>query len=223
MTSLATFVDRYTMRHVRVLPHPIERVWDAITDDKQVSAWMDFQCTFDVREGGRCIWGPPDGAYFETTIGRLEPMTLIEHVGGDTHPAGGYMRFELKPHPDGCRFEFTQHFVPGQDWESYPDDLGGDIPGGPGTPWRPGFVGGFHSGFDALEKVLDRRPPHEAWEPSDQLFGRLVDAWLEQKVHNKELSEDVARRYGRELRSTARWNDLNEIYRTHIRDTIPAE
>ena len=220
--NLATFVDRYTMRHVRVYPHPIDRVWEAITDDEQVGAWMGFPVTFDVREGGRCVWGSPDGPYFETKIEQLEPKTLIEHVGANEHPTGGYMRFELTPHPDGCRFDFTQYFQPGQTWESYPDDLGGDLPGGIDTPWRPGFVGGFHSAFDGLGRVLDGLDPLDGYVPADQLFGRLVDHWAARKVNEGELSRQVADRYAKELREAACWNDLNEVYRKHIRDTIPA-
>lgn len=110
MTSLATFVDRYTMRHVRIYPHPVERLWEAITDDEQVGKWMGSPITFDLRVGG--ILGVA---------------------------------------------------------------------------------------------------------PRDELFGRLVDEWLKQKVTNGELPQDLANRYGRELRGVAQWNDLNEIYRNTSR------
>ena len=36
---------------------------------------------------------------------------------------------------------FVQHFTPGVVHAETPDDLGGDLPGGPDTPWKPGFVG----------------------------------------------------------------------------------
>ena len=222
MTSLATFIDRHTMRHTRVYPHPVDRVWDAITDEEQVSKWMGFEVHFPKLEvGGRCIWGPEDGEYFQTEISRLEPKTLIEHAGANTHPTGGYIRFELSPHDDGCRFDFTQHFAPGGTHEEVPDDLGGDLPGGPETPWRPGFVGGFHDAFDGLGQVLDGKDP--ATVPGDPRFRALVDEWLKRGVRQHEFTGEVADRYRRQLYGVSRWNELNEIYRDHIRKTIPSE
>jgi uncharacterized protein YndB with AHSA1/START domain len=220
--NLATFIDRYTMRHVRIYPHPVERVWDAITDSASISAWMGFPVTLELRLGGRCDWGP-GGMYFRTEIIRLEPTALIEHGSPeDPYEDRGYMRFELSPHPDGCRLEFTQHFPRQFRHGAVEGDLGGDLPGGPDTPWRPGFVGGFHAAFDALANVLDNRDPNADSRPADELFGRLVDAWLEQKVAHGEIGSDHALRYAGELRGIACWNELNETYRRHIRDTIPA-
>jgi uncharacterized protein YndB with AHSA1/START domain len=223
VTNLATFVDRYTMKHVRVYPHPTERVWEAITDPKHVSTWLGFPVTFELRVGGRCIWGVPPNAYFETEIARLEPTNLVEHTAPNDYPTGGFMRFELRPHADGCRFEFTQHFVPGTMWDEVLDDLGGDLPGGPDTPWRPGFVGGWHQFFDMLGNHLDGRAADEGFEPADPLFGPIIDNWIGQKVAIGELAKDVGERYARELRAAAQWNDFNEIYRKHIRETIPSE
>jgi hypothetical protein len=177
---------------------------------------MGFEVHFpDLREGATCIWGPVDDPYFTTEIVRFEPKTVIEHRG---------MLFELSAHPDGCKFEFTQSFEPGDTYEEWLHDLGGDLPGGLDTPWRPGFVGGFHSAFDGLGAILDGKPATDAdAPPSDPLFGPIVDEWLKQKVRQGQFSKEDADRYGRELRGVAAWNDLNVVYRKHIRDTIPAE
>jgi uncharacterized protein YndB with AHSA1/START domain len=214
MTSLATFVDRYTMKHVRIYPHPMERVWEAITNDERVSKWMGFEVHFpDLRVGATCTWGPLDEPYFTTEIIAFDPKTLIEHAG---------MRFELSPHPDGTKFEFTQSFPRGQTNEEWPDDLGGDLPGGLDTPWRPGFVGGFHASFDSLGRLLDGEDPDTA-EPSDPIFGAIVDEWARQRVQQKHITQEQADLFRRQLRGVAQWNELNEIYRKHIRETIPLE
>lgn len=221
MKDLATFTDRYTMRYVRTYPHPVDRVWEAITDDEQVTRWMGFPVRFDLRVGGRCRWGA-DASYFSTEIRRLEPKTLIEH--GHSPQDEGYMRFELHEHEDGCRLDFTHHFDPAErPWEEWPHDLGGDLPGGPDTPWRPGFVGGFHNALDRLGNLLDGHDPSRGERPKDELFGRIVDEWAKQSVEQRRMSRDDAERYARELRGVAYWNDLNEIYREHIRETIPPE
>ena len=211
--NLATFVDRYTMKHVRIYPHPIDRVWDAITDDEQVSTWMGFEVHFpDLHVGATCTWGPLDGPYFTTEIVAIDPKTLIEHRG---------MRFELSEHPDGTKFVFTQSFPRGETYEEWPDDLGGDLPGGLDTPWRPGFVGGFHSSFDGLGDVLDGREPDA--EPDDRTFVAIVDEWAKQRVRQGEFTQVEGNLYRRQLRSVAQWNELNEVYRKHIRETIPAQ
>lgn len=38
--DLARFDDRWTMRHTRTYPHPIERVWAAITSDDHLNRWL---------------------------------------------------------------------------------------------------------------------------------------------------------------------------------------
>ena len=221
--NLATFVDRYTMRHVRVFPHPIERVWRAITDDTEFSQWFGFDVTFDMRVGGKCVWGTKQH-YFDTEISRFEPITLVEHIApGDMSPDRGYMRFELQPTGDGCRFDFTQRFEPGLPQQYEEDRLGAELPGGPDTPWRPGFVGGFHTAWDNLSNYLNGLPIDAGREPRDELFGRLVDEWLWRKRLEGEFTPDQCERYAKELRGVAAWNDLNEIYKEHIRDTIPAD
>lgn len=219
--NLATFEDRYTMRHIRIYPHPVERVWRAITDDKEFSQWFGFQCRFDMQPGGNCIWGP-DGSYFETKIGRLEPPTLVEHLApGETDLDRWGLRFRLEEHEAGCHFEFTQRFEPGMEVGYESDRLGADLPGGPDTPWRPGFVGGFHSAWDNLGNYLDGAPLERGQESKNTYFGQLVDEWLWQKVVEGEFSQESADGYARQLRAVAYWDELNEIYRKHIRETIP--
>jgi uncharacterized protein YndB with AHSA1/START domain len=219
--NLATFVDRYTMKHLRIYPHPVDRVWRALTDDREFSTWFGFECTFDMRPGGRCQWGPA-AHYFETTIGRLEPKTLIEHLGaGETDIERWGMRFRLTPVDEGTRFEFTQRFDPNADTGYEEDRLGADLPGGPDTPWRPGFVGGFHGAWDNLANFLDGAPLDRGQESTNTYFAQLVDEWLWRKVVEGEFTQDAADRYAAELRGVAYWDEMNEVYRRHIRETIP--
>ena len=94
-------------------------------------------------------------------------------------------------------------------------------PGGPDTPWRPGFVGGFHGAFDSLANYLDGRPLDDGQAPKNEYFGRLVDEWLWRKVGDGTFTQDEADRYASELRNVIYWDEMNEVYRAHIRKTIP--
>ena len=39
-TGLARFIDRFTMEHVRFYPHPVERVWRALTVSELSAKWF---------------------------------------------------------------------------------------------------------------------------------------------------------------------------------------
>jgi hypothetical protein len=49
--ELARFIDRFTVQYVRVFPHPIERVWRALTDPAELALWC-MPATIDLRVGG---------------------------------------------------------------------------------------------------------------------------------------------------------------------------
>ena len=215
--ELARFLDRWTMEHVRVFPHPVERVWRAITQPDLVEAWFG-PVEFDLRVGGHARFGRADAPWWTSTITRLEPERLIEFSGAMPAPSAGFIRYELTPVPEGCRLVFTQRFEPRDHFDAVPSDLGGDLPAGEGTPWMPGFVGGWHDFLDRLGRTLDGKV---ATEPISSLFARLVDHALARLVAEKDLSSELAGEMRDMFASTERWNDLNEVYRRHIRDTIP--
>jgi uncharacterized protein YndB with AHSA1/START domain len=156
-TNLATFDDRWTMRHTRTYPHPIERVWEAITSTEHLNRWLLPTATVEPIEGGRCTFtwgGPPDDPQVGV-VRSVEPPTLIVY-DLDT----SYLRFELASVAGGTRLTFVHGFTPGahlepQGWE------GGDQPGGEDCPWRPGFSQGFHVMLDALGILLDGPPTDE--------------------------------------------------------------
>jgi hypothetical protein len=51
--DLARFIDRYMMEFVRIYPHPIERVWKAITDPAELAQWFIAPSPWELRTGGR--------------------------------------------------------------------------------------------------------------------------------------------------------------------------
>ena len=155
--QLAQFVDRYTMVHEWWYPHPAERVWRALTEPQHLDVWFMHPEVWELRVGGDYAFPTRDGTplshQLAGTFARVEPTSVLELAGVD----GAYLRYELTPDGDGTRMRFTQHFTPG-DFAAFPDE-GGDLPGGPGTPWMPVFVGGWHDFFEGLYRYLDRGAP----------------------------------------------------------------
>jgi len=77
--ELATFVDRYTMRHQRTYPHPIERVWEAVTTAEHLDAWMLPVCQVEARLGGSWsfTFADPDGVAMEGVIVEFDPPRVV--------------------------------------------------------------------------------------------------------------------------------------------------
>ena len=151
--ELARFIDRWTIEYVRTYPHPIERVWRAITDPQEISAWF-WPARFDFRVGGSFAFGPDDTdlcGVFET----IEPPRYVRFKG--PFPAEnpeGYFQFTLEAVTAGTRVRFLQHFTPGivphPEWGADPLDH----PAAAVNPWRAGTLTGWHLALDALGRLL---------------------------------------------------------------------
>jgi uncharacterized protein YndB with AHSA1/START domain len=194
--QLARFVDRNTLVYDRRYEHPIERVWEAVTTAEHLEAWMLPETRIDARLGGACAfgWGGPVDAEGAShgTVSVFEPMTAVQLTFVD----GSFMRFDLRPvGSTATELAFTHHFLPatGREVEDHP---GGDLPAGPDTAWRPGFVAGFHEMLDQLGGFLAGE-----WSLADNLEGL--------KAFEADPAGDAAHQH---------WV---EIYRTHIRDSCP--
>jgi uncharacterized protein YndB with AHSA1/START domain len=151
------FIDRWTIEYVRVYPHPIERVWRAITDPNEISIWF-WSATFDLRIGGQFAFGPDDSdlrGVFEA----IEPPRFVRFKGpSPMQNPDGYFQFTLDPVRARSRFAtrmtFVQHFTPGivphPEWGADPVDH----PAAAVNPWRAGTLTGWHLAFDALGRRL---------------------------------------------------------------------
>ena len=72
--------DRATLRYQIRLAHPLESVWAAITDPKQLSSWYITEATIDGRQGGTVDFVSGAGNLHAT--GRIlawEPPHLLEY------------------------------------------------------------------------------------------------------------------------------------------------
>lgn len=114
MTSdgvLETRDGQKVLRFVRRFPHPIDRVWAALTEPEELIGWL-AAAEVDL-DGGRIVlhWQNEGGPTMECTITQLSPPTLLEYEG-DPH---GRLRWELHPDGDGTLLRFTATGF-------YPDD-----------------------------------------------------------------------------------------------------
>lgn len=177
--ELCTFIDRFTVQYVRVFPHPVERVWRALTDPAELGVWC-MPTTIDLRVGGAYAfqgeaWGQ---------ILALDPPRLIrlgkKGVGVPGATDDNWMQYELEPVPGGTRMRFVEHWQDGPDYRAWsiqkfgedPAEADRNRPGGPFSPFHPGTLGGWHSMFDDLRDVLDSAP-----RGSGKSYAELVDIY----------------------------------------------
>jgi len=161
-SPLATFSDRHTLVYERTYPHDIDLVWDAVSTAEHLDVWMLPESRVERRVGGACAFGwggsADDPAASRGTVTIFEPPTTIEYTFEDDSSVkggGSFMRFDLSPDGESStRLLFTLRFVP-----AHGDDVdhpyeGGDLPAGPNSAWRPGFLAGYHEMLDDLRGYL---------------------------------------------------------------------
>jgi uncharacterized protein YndB with AHSA1/START domain len=219
-TESVRFIDRWTIEYVRIYPHPIERVWRAITDPKEFGIWF-IPGSIELSAGGAYRFGG-DNPDFAGHIVAIDPPHLIR-FGGAARPIeggeNGWFQYQLSEVEGGTRTVFMQYFPPDLDYTQSPDEyLGGDLPVA-GAPWKPGVVGGWHDIFDGLRDHLDAIPIGSRLPPST--FGAIARYWAQEQRRSGEFTSEQAERYARQLRVYEHYNELNTFYRAYIRDNCP--
>jgi uncharacterized protein YndB with AHSA1/START domain len=98
---------RALLRFERVLPHPPERVWSALTAQEELYGWHPTPFELEPAVGGAIRFdagghGPemPDGEVLE-----YDPPRTLAHTWGEDR-----LRWELEPHTQGCRLVLTHRF-----------------------------------------------------------------------------------------------------------------
>jgi uncharacterized protein YndB with AHSA1/START domain len=103
---------RSALRFERLLPHPPERVWSALTSPRELASWhpTPFALHWDAGEpgrGGRVAFDPPahvpkipDGRVLE-----YDPPRLLAYTWWEDE-----LRWELEPRGGGCLLTLTHTF-----------------------------------------------------------------------------------------------------------------
>lgn len=104
-------LDKETVvRFERLLPGPIERVWDFLTISEHLTGWIG-EGSIEPREGGAVNIGE---GHIRGTVTRWKPPHLLTYTwnvfnpGDDESPyPETYVTFELKDHSDGVLLILT--------------------------------------------------------------------------------------------------------------------
>jgi uncharacterized protein YndB with AHSA1/START domain len=88
----------------RVYPHPLERVWAAISEPAELAHWFPSNVSIEAREGGKVEFsGDPHMDDKPGTVLRYDPPRHLAFTWG-----GDELRLDLEPADDGgCRFTLT--------------------------------------------------------------------------------------------------------------------
>ena len=99
------------VRFERRYPHPVARVWRAVTEPDQLAHWFPTTVEVDLREGGEMTFTFPGGEMepMEGSVTVLDPPRRFAFLWGEEE-----LRIELEPDGDGCRLRFT-HLISSRD------------------------------------------------------------------------------------------------------------
>ena len=168
------------VRFLRRLPHPVDRVWAALTDPAELRRWWG-DADLDLADGGRFAlrWSNTDEdgnvATLDGAITKLDPPRLLEisaawgSSGSDDPGVPTTLTWELDPDGDHTVLRFTNTVTP---------PTGGPTPGDPTegpTAADTRTAAGWHMHLDALATILsggevDLAHPEPLYEPIHQAY-----------------------------------------------------
>jgi uncharacterized protein YndB with AHSA1/START domain len=145
--TLETVDGRAALRFERRLAHPVETVWQAVTQPAELAHWFPAEVTVDLRVGGAMTFDQGEGEPTGGEVTELDPPRVLAFLWGEDQ-----LRVELEPDDRGCVLRFTH--VIGDERRAARD------------------AAGWHVCLDALERRLAGEPPagpHSGlgspWEP----------------------------------------------------------
>jgi uncharacterized protein YndB with AHSA1/START domain len=134
----------------RVFRHPIQDVWDAITDPKQVEIWFMAKVRREGRVGGRLVMEHPNATRATGKVVQWDPPHVYEYEWnlppGPSRPEGeaSLVRWELSASEEGTLLVMTHRRL--------------------SRPAADIFARGFVTFLDRLSAHLDGRPlPDPPW------------------------------------------------------------
>jgi uncharacterized protein YndB with AHSA1/START domain len=166
---------RPTLRFERVLAHPPERVWRALTDTDEMFAWHPSPATFEPRAGGRVFWHPEGHieGMPDSEVTDWDPPRLLAYTWSTLETSNpDHLRWELRPHDDGCVLTLTHSFDDrlkaardGAGWHVCLDSLAVALAGAPEPPGSDPDAPGPWTGLNVEYQDRFGISPEEATPP----------------------------------------------------------
>ncbi|MBA4137507.1 MAG: ATPase [Opitutus sp.] len=169
--SDAEFPVRGELRIVRLLPGPIERVWEFLTDPEKRARWFAGGVT-EPKAGGKVVFAmhhaklspgeqPPErfahvqdpGVTFEGRVLRYEPPHVLSYTFGEDN---SQVTFELTPQGNQVLLVLT-HRSTGEDIAE-----------------QSNYASGWHTHFSLLVAQLAGTPPPQFWATHARLHAHYA-------------------------------------------------
>lgn len=104
--SFREVAGRYELRLERILDHPVDRVWAAITEARHFGQWYPFQPRdFDLAVGNSITLVDEEGNAYSGTVTEFDPPRVFAFSEEKE-----LLRLELEPDERGCRLILTHTF-----------------------------------------------------------------------------------------------------------------
>lgn len=171
--SYAEFPRLGELRIVRILPGPIERIWEFLTDPEKRARWFAGGVT-EPKTGGKVVFAmhhaklspgekAPEryahvqdpGVTFEGRVLRFEPPHVLSYTFGDD---ASRVTFELTPQGDNVLLVLT-HRSTGEDIAE-----------------QGNYASGWHTHFAILGALLENRTPPKLWATHERLAAHYAGA-----------------------------------------------
>ena len=148
--NLAKFVPQYRIEIERHFPFPVEQVWKAISEAKEITAWMQYPTELDLRVGGRIYIDFRDEGSLEGVVCKVDPEKTLTYTWDDS-----LVKWELEAGKDDTRLRFTHSGV--------------------NHEHVIGLGAGWHCFIDQLESHLDGVPREDRMDELQELFKRQME------------------------------------------------
>jgi uncharacterized protein YndB with AHSA1/START domain len=135
--TLAADGEVWTLTFTRLLAHPPERVWRAVTEAEHLAAWFPQKIVGELRTGAPLRFESAAGDGFDGVMLRFDPPSVMEMTWGDDR-----LRVEVRPEGDGTLLTLTDTFGElgkaardAAGWHECLDRLGSELDGTPPPAW----------------------------------------------------------------------------------------
>lgn len=150
---------RVTFRNERRFHHPIDVVWTAITDPKEIERWTGLRPELDLRAGGQYVTYHGNGDRVVDRVVRVEPPRLFEHTFWVHLNPTALVTWEIQPIGEECVLILT-HSLAIDDLREAEAKLG---LGDDGITILARNGAGWHRLLDRLGSLLDGQTAE--WSP----------------------------------------------------------